>query len=158
MLFVVISWDFFECIKENSFFFIFSIIKYSKVDFFFSLPKKKISAKSQPENLTPELLLLQNEGTSCLCVCLFVCLFVGERISLCSPGFPGTHSVEQVSSELTEISPPLPSEQMLELEVSATAWHLSGEMSCSAFMTKRPTAKLPSRSHPPQQKWHPQGH
>jgi hypothetical protein len=36
----------------------------------------------------------------CLCVCLFVCLFFRDRVSLCSPGCPGTHSVDQVGLEL----------------------------------------------------------
>jgi hypothetical protein len=39
-------------------------------------------------------------------VCLFVCLFVfiflvfRDRVSLCSPGCPGTHSVDQTGLEL----------------------------------------------------------
>jgi hypothetical protein len=34
---------------------------------------------------------------------LFVCLFLfvfGDRVSLCSPGCPGTHSVDQANPEL----------------------------------------------------------
>ena len=50
-----------------------------------------------------------------LCVWIWLfCLFVGwlvvvfqDRVSLCSPGFPG-HSVNQVGLELTEIHLPLP--------------------------------------------------
>jgi hypothetical protein len=36
----------------------------------------------------------------CLFVCLFVCLFFLDRVSLCSPGCPGTHSVDQAGLEL----------------------------------------------------------
>jgi hypothetical protein len=49
--------------------------------------------------------------------CLFViwgCLFVSvfqERVSLCSPGFPGTHSIDQAGLELRDPSSlPLPLE------------------------------------------------
>jgi hypothetical protein len=31
---------------------------------------------------------------------LFVCLFVRHRVSLCSPGCPGTHSIDQAGLEL----------------------------------------------------------
>ena len=31
---------------------------------------------------------------------LFVCLFFRDRISLCSPGCPGTHSVDQAGLKL----------------------------------------------------------
>jgi hypothetical protein len=41
-----------------------------------------------------------------LFVCLFVCLFP-DRVSLYSPGCPGTHSVDQAGLEL-EIHLPLP--------------------------------------------------
>jgi hypothetical protein len=55
-------------------------------------------------------------------VCLFVCLFVlvfRDRVSLCSPGCPGTHSVDQAGLELRNLpafasrvlglsAPPLP--------------------------------------------------
>jgi hypothetical protein len=33
-----------------------------------------------------------------------------DRVSLCSPGCPGTHSVDQAGLELTEIHLPLPPE------------------------------------------------
>ena len=36
------------------------------------------------------------------------CLFVADRVSLCSPGCPGTHSINQAGLELTEIHLPLP--------------------------------------------------
>ena len=42
-------------------------------------------------------------------VCLFVCLFVcWDRVSLCNPGCPGTHSIDQAALKLTEILLPLP--------------------------------------------------
>ena len=33
---------------------------------------------------------------------LFVCLFFRDRFSLCSPGCPGTHSVDQGGLEFTD--------------------------------------------------------
>jgi hypothetical protein len=66
----------------------------------------------------------------CVCVCVCVCkhgtrvhvwvqvsgsasgvfLFFRDRVSLCSPGCPGTHSVDQAGLELKEICLPLPPE------------------------------------------------
>jgi hypothetical protein len=40
----------------------------------------------------------------CVCVCLFVCLFVfQDRVSLYSPGCPGTHFVDQAGLELRNL-------------------------------------------------------
>jgi hypothetical protein len=55
---------------------------------------------------------------SCLFVCLFVCLFFQDRISLCSPGCPGTHSVDQAGLELR--NPPASASQVLGLKACAT--------------------------------------
>ena len=41
---------------------------------------------------------------------LFVCLFVWNRVSLCSSGSPGTHSIDQAGLKLTEILLPMPPE------------------------------------------------
>jgi hypothetical protein len=54
---------------------------------------------------------------------LFVCLFCfvlvfRDRVSLCSPGFPGTHSVDQAGLELRY--PPASAFQVLGLKVCAT--------------------------------------
>jgi hypothetical protein len=46
----------------------------------------------------------------CWCCCCFVCLFVclfSDRVSLCSPGCPGTHTVDQAGFN-SEILLPLP--------------------------------------------------
>jgi hypothetical protein len=43
--------------------------------------------------------------------------FVQDRISSCSPGCHGTHSVDQAGLELTELHLPLPP------EYSTIAWH-----------------------------------
>jgi hypothetical protein len=52
-------------------------------------------------------------------VCLFVCLFVfRNRVSLCSPGCPGTHSVDQAGLELR--NPPASASQVLGLKACAT--------------------------------------
>jgi hypothetical protein len=50
---------------------------------------------------------------------LFVCLFFRDRVSLCSPGCPGTHSVDQAVLELR--NPPASASQVLGLKVCATA-------------------------------------
>jgi hypothetical protein len=51
---------------------------------------------------------------------LFVCLFVcfQDRVSLCNPGCPGTHSVNQASLKLRD--PPTSASQMLGLKSCAT--------------------------------------
>jgi hypothetical protein len=51
---------------------------------------------------------------------LFVCLFVffRDRVSLCSPGCPGTHFVDQAGLELR--NPPASASQMLGLKACAT--------------------------------------
>jgi hypothetical protein len=52
---------------------------------------------------------------------IFVCLFV-DRISLYSPGCPGTHSVDQAGLELR--NPPASASRVLGLKVctTTTAW------------------------------------
>jgi hypothetical protein len=49
--------------------------------------------------------------------CLFVCLF-RDRVSLCSPGCPGFHSVDQAGLELR--NSPASASQVLGLKVCAT--------------------------------------
>jgi hypothetical protein len=52
-------------------------------------------------------------------VCLFVYLLVfQDRISLCSPGCPGTHFVDQAGLELR--NPPASASQVLGLKACAT--------------------------------------
>ena len=53
-------------------------------------------------------------------VCLFVCLFVcfWDRFSLCSPGCPGTYSVNQAGLELRNLL--ASASQVLELKACAT--------------------------------------
>jgi hypothetical protein len=50
-------------------------------------------------------------------VCLFVCFF-RDRVSLCSPGCSGTHSVDQAGLELR--NPPASASQVLGLKACAT--------------------------------------
>jgi hypothetical protein len=45
-------------------------------------------------------------------------LFVWDRVSLCSPGYPGTHSVDQAGLELRNL--PASTSQVLGLKVCAT--------------------------------------
>jgi hypothetical protein len=54
----------------------------------------------------------------CLLVCLvswfcFVFVFFRDRVSLCSPGCPGTHSVDQAGLELR--NPPASASQVLAI-------------------------------------------
>jgi hypothetical protein len=58
-------------------------------------------------------------GIQELFVCLFVCLFVfRDRVSLCIPGCPGTHSVDQAGLELR--NPPASASRVLGLKACAT--------------------------------------
>jgi hypothetical protein len=64
-----------------------------------------------------------------LFVCLFVCLFVfifRDRVSLYSPGCPGTHFVDQAGLELR--NPPASASRVLGLKASATM------LSCLLFL------------------------
>jgi hypothetical protein len=53
----------------------------------------------------------------CFCFCVCVCFFQG-RVSLCSLGCAGTHSVDQAGLELR--NPPAYASQVLGLKVCAT--------------------------------------
>jgi hypothetical protein len=56
-------------------------------------------------------------------VCLFVCLFVlQDRVSLCSPGCPGTQSIDQAGLELRNL--PASASQVLRLKACATTTRL----------------------------------
>ena len=55
-------------------------------------------------------------------ICLFVCLFVWDWVSLCSPGCPGTHSVDQADLELRNL--PTSASQVLGLQAWATTAQL----------------------------------
>jgi hypothetical protein len=64
------------------------------------------------------------------CFCLFVwlvgwlvCFVFQDRVSLCSPGCPGTHSVDQAGLELRD--PPASASQVLGLKACATTARLS---------------------------------
>jgi hypothetical protein len=50
-------------------------------------------------------------------VCLF-CFVFRDRVSLCSPGCPGTHVVDQAGLQLR--NPPASASQVLGLKVGAT--------------------------------------
>jgi hypothetical protein len=53
-----------------------------------------------------------------LLLLLFYLFVFGDRVSLCSPGCPGTHSVDQAGLELR--NPPASASQVLGLKVCAT--------------------------------------
>jgi hypothetical protein len=71
-----------------------------------------------------------NEKSFLCCFAFFVCLFLffvfclfvfQDRVSLCSPGYPGTHSVDQAGPEIR--NPPASASQVLGLKACATtAW------------------------------------
>jgi hypothetical protein len=58
-------------------------------------------------------------------VCLFVCFVFEDRVSLCSPGCPGTHFVDQADLELRNL--PASASPVLGLKASATTarWFLT---------------------------------
>jgi hypothetical protein len=51
-------------------------------------------------------------------VCFFFFLVFRDRVSLCSPGYPGTHSVDQAGLELR--NPPASASRVLGLKVCDT--------------------------------------
>jgi hypothetical protein len=51
-------------------------------------------------------------------------LFLQSRVSLCSPGCPGTHFVDQAGLELRD--PPASASQVLGLKARATTARLAG--------------------------------
>jgi hypothetical protein len=71
--------------------------------------------------------------TKCICMVvhakargLFVCFgFFWDRVSLCSPGCPGTHSVDQAGLELRHL--PASASQVLGLKACATTARLRQE-------------------------------
>jgi hypothetical protein len=57
----------------------------------------------------------------CFLFCFVLFLFFRDRVSLYSPGCPGTHFVDQAGLELRNL--PASASQVLELKASATtAW------------------------------------
>ena len=71
-----------------------------------------------------------------LFVCLFVCFwFFPDRVSLCNPGCPGTHSVEKADLELR--NPHASASQVLGLKVCVTTARRvpSGEIKCDGGHT-----------------------
>jgi hypothetical protein len=64
------------------------------------------------ENVTVFLLLL---GYCCF---VLFCFVFRDRVSLCSPGCPGTHFVDQAGLELR--NPPASASRVLELKACAT--------------------------------------
>jgi hypothetical protein len=63
---------------------------------------------------------LSGLGSTALCffVCLFWFLVFQDRVSLCSPGCPGTHSVDQAGLELRNL--PVSASRVLGLKACAT--------------------------------------
>ena len=64
---------------------------------------------------------LQSGSFMSVAIYLFIYLFIlvfRDRVSLCSPGCPGTHSVDQAGLELR--NPPASASQVLGLKARAT--------------------------------------
>jgi hypothetical protein len=87
-----------------------------------SLSMKEVRTGTQPGLEPRGRVPMRTEAMeeSCYLFCLFVvfCLFFPDRVSLCSPGCPGTHSVDQASLELR--NPPASASQVLGLKACAT--------------------------------------
>jgi hypothetical protein len=69
------------------------------------------------ENIKPFFIFIY------LFICLFIYLFIycfifQDRVSLCSPGYPGTHSVDQVDLEFRNL--PASASQVLGLKACVT--------------------------------------
>jgi hypothetical protein len=79
--------------------------------------------KLHKNNMEPSNVLKEVSGfTTFLFVCLFV-LFFPDRVSLCSPGCPGTHFVEQAGLKLRNL--PASASRVLGLKVCTTMPGLS---------------------------------
>jgi hypothetical protein len=85
-------------------------------------PKTNKQTKQKSEGVSVlELLFLLLLGFLGEFVCLFVCLFFQDRVSLCSPGSPRTHSVDQTGLKLRNL--PASAFQVLGLKAcTTTAW------------------------------------
>jgi hypothetical protein len=84
-----------------------------------SLPSKATFYFSMVNNKSPFLLQI-------LFIYLFIYLFIEffrDRVSLCSPGCPGTHSVDQAGLKLR--NPPASASQVLGLKAYATTAQLT---------------------------------
>jgi hypothetical protein len=81
-----------------------------------------------------------------LFVCLFVFVFLffvfRDRVSLCSPGYPGTHSVDQASLELRNL--PASASQVLGLKASATMPGMGARS-----LSRSPHPRAPTELHFP---------
>jgi hypothetical protein len=76
-----------------------------------------------------EPVLQPNPLPSCRFVLFcFVYFFFRDRVSLCSPGSPGTHSVDQAGLELRD--PPAPASRVLGLKACATTAQLFFVLFC----------------------------
>jgi hypothetical protein len=63
---------------------------------------------------------------------LFFFLVFRDRVSLCSPGCPGTHSVDQAGLELRNL--PVSASQVLKIKVCATTAQLIYLLLCLTFI------------------------
>jgi hypothetical protein len=65
---------------------------------------------------------------------LFLFLFFQDRVSLCGPGCPGTHSVDQAGLKLRDL--PASASQMLGLKVCATTAQQERDRNKVLFMNE----------------------
>jgi hypothetical protein len=68
------------------------------------------------------------------------CFVFRDRVSLCSPGCPGTHFVDQAGLELR--NPPASASQVLGLKVFATTAQLMGIVLCPLTPAKAKALSL----------------
>ena len=77
---------------------------------------------------------------SCMTSIFFFFLVFRDRVSLCCPGCPGTHSVDQAGLELRNL--PASASQMLGLQVSTKTNYLANpntwEAEVGGFLSSRP--------------------
>jgi hypothetical protein len=108
------------CVYVHVYVYMNSLYVYLNSSFLFVTQAALLWGLLPCRNSSVELSLSPFHSCGVFFVCLFVFfLFFGDMVSLCSPGCPGTHSVDQAGLELR--NPPASASQVLGLKVCATA-------------------------------------
>jgi hypothetical protein len=77
-----------------------------------------VSIEARKDVRAPETGVIHGYKLPCSFVFVFCFLFFQDRVSLCSPGCPGTHYVDQAGLELR--NPPASASRVLGLKSCAT--------------------------------------